>query len=320
MPAHAPPPAAPPPSPWLALAEALGLIALRKDAEGRYLHLAPAGEALLGLPPGGASGHPDSALLPPDQAHTLALADAQARAQGAVQLQPLSLPGGAQLLTARLPQADGSLLGLWLDRSAQTASAAALHDALAQFAALQAEHDRLSRAAQPRALAQEPVAGLYPAAQFQANLQREIDLSQREHREFALVLMAPDPAPAGQPEAEPAARARIVEALGRLLRSGTRAMDTPGRLDGEGHALLMSGCGLAAAHQRMEGFRRQCAGHLLPHDGADPLRLSLSLGIAAFPHTATEPQALQAAAERALDEARRRGGNQVVLASIPLQG
>jgi GGDEF domain-containing protein len=42
----------------------------------------------------------------------------------------------------------------------------------------------------------------------------------------------------------------------------------------------------------------------------------VSMGVASFPHTADSQEALIEAAERALSEAQRRGGNHVALASI----
>ena len=73
--------------------------------------------------------------------------------------------------------------------------------------------------------------------------------------------------------------------------------------------------GLATAHARMEQLRRQCAQQIVAFEGKD-LGLSVSLGVASFPHTAHTQEALMEAAENALAEARKRGGNHVALASI----
>jgi diguanylate cyclase (GGDEF)-like protein len=113
----------------------------------------------------------------------------------------------------------------------------------------------------------------------------------------------------------PAARTRILEALGRLLRSNTRAMDASCRLDDQRFAVLLSGVGLATAHSRMEGLRRQCATQIVMVDGRE-IGFSVSMGVASFPHTALNQDELLAASEFALAEARRRGGNHVTLASI----
>jgi diguanylate cyclase (GGDEF)-like protein len=92
-------------------------------------------------------------------------------------------------------------------------------------------------------------------------------------------------------------------------------MDASCRLDEDRFAILLSGVGLATAHSRMEGLRRQCATQIVVLEGRD-LGFTVSMGVASFPHTAHTQEELKRAAEQALAEARRRGGNQVTLASI----
>ena len=103
--------------------------------------------------------------------------------------------------------------------------------------------------------------------------------------------------------------------MGRLLRGNTRAMDASCRLDERLFGVLLSGVGLATAHSRMEGLRRQCATQIVVLDGQE-LGFSVSMGVASFPHTAASQQELLDACEGALAEARRRGGNHLTLASI----
>ena len=112
-----------------------------------------------------------------------------------------------------------------------------------------------------------------------------------------------------------AVRPRVLEALGRLLRSNTRAMDASCRYDDNRFAVLLSGVGLATAHSRMEGFRRQCATQIVAHEGRD-IGFTVSMGVASFPHTAHTQDELREACESALADARQRGGNRVTLASI----
>lgn len=107
----------------------------------------------------------------------------------------------------------------------------------------------------------------------------------------------------------------VLEAMGRLLRGGTRAMDASCRYDDRRFAVLLSGVGLATAHARMEGLRRKCAAQIVVHQGRD-LGFTVAMGVASFPHTANTQEALLAACESALAEARRRGGNHVTLAAI----
>ena len=65
----------------------------------------------------------------------------------------------------------------------------------------------------------------------------------------------------------------------------------------------------------MEGLRRQCATQIVVLDGRD-LGFTVSMGVASFPHTAHSEEELLRAADNALAEARKRGGNHVTLASI----
>ena len=79
--------------------------------------------------------------------------------------------------------------------------------------------------------------------------------------------------------------------------------------------VLLSGVGLATAHSRMEQLRRQCAGHIVPHNGQQ-IPFSVSMGVASFPHTAGSVEEMMRSADRAMASARDTGGNRVALASI----
>jgi hypothetical protein len=116
------------------------------------------------------------------------------------------------------------------------------------------------------------------------------------------------------------AQERILEAMGRLLRGNTRAMDASCRYDDRRFAVLLSGVGLATAHSRMEGLRRKCATQIVVLDGQE---LGFTTWRWAWPASRTPRTRRtnsQAACEAALAEAQRRGGNHVTLASDPLRG
>jgi GGDEF domain-containing protein len=86
-------------------------------------------------------------------------------------------------------------------------------------------------------------------------------------------------------------------------------------MDDRHFAVLLSGVGLATAHSRMEGLRRQCATQIVMFAGQE-LGFSVAMGVASFPHTDHGQDELIAACSAALAEAKRRGGNTVALASI----
>ncbi len=308
---------------WPALGPCVGAAAAVQDASsGRYVWVEPALAAAWGREAAGLVGHTDGELFDPDTAAALRTAAGAATARaGALTSEHRFEAGGRrhEFLVLRLagpPRADGSrlLASLWLDQQPARSKDAQLRHALGQLEQLQRAHELLRRELQDHAL-RDAESGLYTRGHFEDQLRREVDLSTREHREFALVFVEIDPLDARALALGGAAVQRIHEAIGRLLRGNTRAMDASCRLDDRRFAVLLSGVGLATAHARMEGLRRQCATQIVVHDGQE-LGFTVAMGVASFPHTAHTQEDLVRACEQALAEARRRGGNHVTLASI----
>lgn len=300
-----------------------GLLLAVKDARsGRYVHVNDALVAWLHRPRAEILGHVDADLFEPSVATALRAAEQTALAQGEPLLSEHRFEhGGVRhefkvLRQASALRADGSrwLCSVWSDLAPERQRQAQLRQAIEQIEQQQQANDALRREVADQAL-RDPASGLYSRAHFEDQLRREVDLSTREHREFAIVFVELDP-PNDKVQAlgEPA-QARILEAMGRLLRSGTRAMDSSCRHDERRFAVLLSGVGLATAHARMEGLRRQCATQIVVQGGQE-LSFSVSMGVASFPHTAQTQDELLAACAAALSEARRRGGNHVTLAAI----
>lgn len=206
------------------------------------------------------------------------------------------------------------LASLWIDRSAVRQRESQLRNALEQLETLQRAHEALHREFKDQGL-RDSDSGLNTRAHFEDQLRREVDLSTREHREFALVFIELDPPGEKVTSLGAPAHSRVLETMGRLLRGNTRAMDASCRLDAQRFGVLLSGVGLATAHSRMEGLRRQCATQIVVHQ-LQELAFTVSVGVASFPHTAHSQDELLQACQSALAEARRRGGNQVTLASI----
>jgi diguanylate cyclase (GGDEF)-like protein len=218
------------------------------------------------------------------------------------------------------PEGQALIVAVWHDLGPERRREAQLRTALQQLEAQQlANEDLHKHQALAQASPRDLDTGLFNRAHFDDQLRREVDLSTREHREFSLVSIEIDPLADDLSAIGVAARLRVLEALGRLLRSNTRAMDASCRYEENRFAVLLSGVGLATAHSRMEGLRRQCATQIVMHDGRE-IGFSVSMGVASFPHTAQTQDDLRLACEAAVDDARRRGGNRVALASIQFQG
>lgn len=302
------------------------LLAVKDLRSGRYVHVNGAMAAWLRRDAAEVLGRADADLFEAPLATALRAAEQTALAHG----EPLASEhrfehAGARhdfsvLRVASPPAADGRrwMCSVWTDRAPDRQRDAQLRQALEQIEQLQRANDELRREIADQAL-RDPATGLYSRAHFEDQLRREVDLSTREHREFAIVFIALDPLNETARALGEPARARVLDAMGRLLRGGTRAMDASCRLDEQRFAVLLSGVGLATAHARMEGLRRQCATQIVVLDGQE-LGFSVSMGVASFPHTAHTQDELVDACRAALAEAQRRGGNHVTLAAIRFEG
>ena len=299
------------------------LFAVKEVASGRYVHANPRMAELLGRTPASLVGAIDTELMDPGPAATIRAAEQTALAHAAPTLSEHRIERAGRkrefsVIRSVLARADGGaarhVLSVWTERTDEHERDQQLKQALAQLEQQQVAAEAQRRETQDQSL-RDAATGLYQRMHFDDQLRREVDLSSREHREFSLVSIALDPFSDAVKALGGEARLRVLEALGRLLRGNTRAMDASCRLDEDRFAVLLSGVGLATAHSRMEGLRRQCATQIVVLEGRD-LGFTVSMGVASFPHTAHSEEDLMRAADLALAEACRRGGNHVALASI----
>ena len=298
------------------------MLAVKDLRNGRYVLASEAMASFLQRPRAEGLDRTDAELFEPAVATVLRAAEQTAAAHG----EPMTSEhrfeqGGSRrefsvLRWATPTDATGArwLCSVWRDLAPERQREAQLRAALEQIEQQQRANELLQRELADQAL-RDPASGLYRRAHFEDQLRREVDLSMREHREFAIVFIEIDPLSPQVHAMGTAGEQRVLEAVGRLLRGGTRAMDASCRFDEHRFAVLLSGVGLATAHARMEGLRRKCATQIVVHEGQE-LGFTVAMGVASFPHTAQTQDALVGACDAALAEARRRGGNHVTLAAI----
>ncbi|MEO7151982.1 MAG: diguanylate cyclase [Burkholderiaceae bacterium] len=299
------------------------MLSIKDIGSGRHVYASAGYAALFGRPSDQVVGATDAELVDAGALSLLRAAEKAALSRPAVQVAEHRLEQDGErrvykVTRCPLPHPEGArprhLASLWVDVTAARQREQQLQQALAQLEQQQLAAEVQRRESHDQAL-RDGVTGLYKRMQFDDQLRREIDLSSREHREFALVAIALDPLSETVRSLGEEARVRVFEALGRLLRSNTRAMDASCRFDEARFAVLLSGVGLATAHSRMEGLRRQCATQIVVLDGRD-FGFTISMGVASYPHTSHTEAELLHAADSALAEAQHRGGNHVTLASI----
>ena len=296
-------------------------VTVKDLANGRYEQANASAARLLGLEGRDLVGSLDADLFDATLVVALRAAEQQARAipSGVMAEHKLEIAGARRDFLAWrqvVTQADGPsrMVAIWQDVTDARRRDAQLQTAMAQLEQQQKANETLRRDVEGSQV-RDALSGLYHRAHFEEQLCREADLSSREQREFALVAISVDNMDEIRQNHGVDGCERVIEALGRLLRAGTRAMDAPCRLGGDRFVVLLSGVGLATAHSRMEQLRRQCAQHIVAHNGQQ-IPFTVSMGVASFPHTAGLVDELMRSADRALASAREKGGNRIVLASI----
>jgi diguanylate cyclase (GGDEF)-like protein len=103
----------------------------------------------------------------------------------------------------------------------------------------------------------------------------------------------------------------VLRRVAAELGSGVRGMDLCARYGGEELALLMPQTGLPGAQEVAERLRNRVARTVVDFEG-NPISVTISAGVAAYPESGTSIDSLLAAADRALYAAKRGGRNRVV--------
>ena len=104
----------------------------------------------------------------------------------------------------------------------------------------------------------------------------------------------------------------VLKELAQLLVMGQRSVDVVARYGGEEFALVLPETGLAGARTIAERLRQRVAEHAFVGAGGQPLKLTLSAGIAAYPHAdVTSKEELIQRADRGLFVAKAQGKNRV---------
>ncbi len=110
---------------------------------------------------------------------------------------------------------------------------------------------------------------------------------------------------------------RALQAAAQAIKRCLRPGDIAGRLGGEEFALLLPGASASAAFALAERIRVELEGAAIPlPDGEEPLRVTMSLGVATFPEPCPEPGKLLHHADMAVYRSKLAGRN-CTSAAIP---
>ncbi len=111
----------------------------------------------------------------------------------------------------------------------------------------------------------------------------------------------------------------VLRELAALLRRTVRETEIVARYGGEEFALILPQTGDAQAQIAAERVRANVAGHAFMSSDGQPIRLTISIGIATSPLHAKNSAELIAQADSALYTAKQQGRNTVRMATAPVE-
>jgi diguanylate cyclase (GGDEF)-like protein len=184
-----------------------------------------------------------------------------------------------------------------------------LHDQLnAKVKELEEAHERLRQLA-----ITDGLTTLFNHRYFKEHLEQELYRASRHHSEVSLIMIDIDYFKRYNDAFGHPAGDALLRAVAKILKDNIRKIDIAARYGGEEFTLVLADTAKAAASMVAEKMRRMVETNAfegLPshHNG----RITISLGVAAFPLDATNPNDLIAMADQRLYQAKQRGRNQVV--------
>jgi len=169
---------------------------------------------------------------------------------------------------------------------------------------------RESRTELERLSVTDPLTGLYNRLRMMEVLDNEVRRSRRLRHPFAVLMADLDLFKKYNDAHGHQAGDAVLKRIGAIMREASRDVDFVARYGGEEFLLMMPETEIDAAKKLAERIRRKIADEKLAAG-----KITLSLGVAAFPLHGDGPEPLIAAADAALYAAKRAGGNRVVAAT-----
>lgn len=162
----------------------------------------------------------------------------------------------------------------------------------------------------------DDLTGLWNRRMVLEHLYRELNRARHEKRPFALAIVDVDRFKSINDTYGHRVGDAVLRSTADALRSQLRQYDFVGRLGGEEFLVLLPGCDAAAARGVGERMR-EAVSRQTSAVGPEPVRVTVSVGVAVTLNGSGSPDALIEAADAALYRAKEGGRNRVEGASVP---
>ena len=171
---------------------------------------------------------------------------------------------------------------------------------------------RDSRTELERLSATDPLTGLFNRRRVMEVLENEVRRSRRLRHRFSVVMADVDLFKRYNDEHGHPAGDEVLKRVAAIMREASRDVDFVARYGGEEFLIMLPETELEGATEFAERIRKKLAKEKLPAG-----RITLSLGVSAFPMHGDSPDQLIAEADAALYLAKRAGGDRVTAAGRP---
>ena len=168
-----------------------------------------------------------------------------------------------------------------------------------------------------RLIAHDELTGLLTSKSFFSELRREAARAEAESRPFCVLMMDLDHFKEVNDTYGHLVGSKTLEETGRVIKEALRAGDVASRFGGEEFAAFLLDANYAQGLVAAERVRGAMAEHSFPvtrrddPNGEATHRITISIGVAAFPDDATDPIHLVELADSALYRAKRSGRNRI---------
>jgi len=184
-------------------------------------------------------------------------------------------------------------------------------ETLAHQLAVAMENARLYEETQQLAIT-DGLTGLYNLRYFYEALEKEIQRSERCHRSVSLIILDIDNFKAYNDLYGHLAGDDLLKELAQLMSKVTRRTDTLARYGGEEFVVILPETETEGARLLAERLQVKVREHRFSiQDGQAIGQITISLGVATYPHHADSAKTLVGAADRALLRAKRAGKNRL---------
>lgn len=216
----------------------------------------------------------------------------------------------------------GSTNGTWVDRNRITGRVRLANGARVRLGAntilrfvLQSEVDRAYYEDLHHAAVRDPLTGLFNKRHLDERLRTEVAYAVRHGEPLALLVFDIDHFKVVNDTFGHAAGDAVLAQLGLLLTAHTRAEDVVARFGGDEFVILARGTDVAGAERLAERLRVAVVAANFRH-GDQRIEVTLSIGATATSGGQLPPEELFKVADGALYEAKARGRNAVVVATL----